>query len=278
MIDEKFARLAADAKVAHARESRISYLDLGSGPAVLLIHGGHGGWYHWIENAEALARTRRVIAPDLPGFGESSASTGTSSLQGFADELFGLLDGLGIEQVDIVAFSFGACVAACMADREPRRVRSLAIVNPAGMGPVSALLSDIQTRAAAQAREHGLARGIDISMKEIMLSDPARWVPGLNTLMERHVLATRAATRPIARTNPTRELLARATAPLWLALGTRDPHQLHELDDRAQWAASQRVGNEVHRHPAAHWLQFEVPQWFNENVARFLDRVSPSRP
>lgn len=278
MIDEKFARLAADAKVAHARESRISYLDLGSGPAVLLIHGGHGGWYHWIENAEALARTRRVIAPDLPGFGESSASTGTSSLQGFADELFGLLDGLGIEQVDIVAFSFGACVAACMADREPRRVRSLAIVNPAGMGPVSALLSDIQTRAAAQAREHGLARGIDISMKEIMLSDPARWVPGLNTLMERHVLATRAATRPIARTNPTRELLARAKAPLWLALGTRDPHQLHELDDRAQWAASQRVGNEVHRHPAAHWLQFEVPQWFNENVARFLDRVSPSRP
>lgn len=277
MIDEQFARLAARAKVAQARESRVSYLDAGSGPAVLLIHGGHGGWYHWIENVEALARTRRVIAPDLPGFGESSASTATSSLQGFADELFALLDGLRIEQVDIVAFSFGACVAACMANVAPRRVRSLAIANPAGMGPVSPLLTDIQTRAAAQAREHGLARGIEISMKEIMLSDPARWVPGLNALMERHVLATCAATRPIARTHPTRGLLARAQVPLWLALGTRDPHQLHELDERAQWAQSLRAGNEVHRHPAAHWLQFEVPQWFNENVARFLDRVSPLR-
>jgi pimeloyl-ACP methyl ester carboxylesterase len=113
-------------------------------------------------------------------------------------------------------------------------------------------------------------------MKEVMVSDAARWLPGLGALMERHVRATRAATRPIARTNPTRELLARSRAPLWLGLGTRDPHQLHELDDRAQWAKSLRAGNEVHLHPAAHWLQFEAPQWFNDSVARFLDRSPAS--
>jgi pimeloyl-ACP methyl ester carboxylesterase len=278
MIDKKFARLAAGAKVTAARTSRISHLDLGSGPAVLLIHGGHGGWYHWIENVEALARTRRVIAPDMPGFGASSALPDTLSLPRLSDELFGLLDSLGIEQVDLVAFSFGSCVAAWMADTAPGRVRSLALVNPAGMGPVSPLLVDIQARAAAQAREQGIARGIDVSMQEIMLSDPARWVPGLTALMEQHVRATRTVTRPIARTNPTRALLSRVQVPLWLALGTRDPHQLHELDDRAQWAASLHPGNEVHRHPAAHWLQFEVPQWFNEHVARFLDRTALSRP
>jgi len=276
MIDATFARLAAGAKVTAARTSRISHLDMGSGPAVLLIHGGHGGWYHWIENVEALARTRRVIAPDLPGFGESAPLPDTLSLQRLADELFGLLDALHVEQADIVAFSFGACVAACMANAAPERVRSLAIVNPAGMGAVSAQLTDIQARAAAQAREYGVGRGIDVAMKEIMLSDPARWVPGLDALMEQHVRATRAATRPIARTNPTRALLARVRAPLWLALGSRDPHQIHELDERARWAASLRDGNEVHLHPAAHWLQFEVPQWFNENVARFLDRISPA--
>ena len=276
MIEQEFARLAAGAKVAPGRDSLISYLDIGNGPPLLLIHGGHGGWYHWIANVEALARTRRVIAPDMPGFGASSALTGTATLPRVADELLGLLDALRIEQIDIVAFSFGACVAACIADLARGRVRSLAIVNPAGMGPVSAQLSAIQARAAAQAREHGVARGIDVSMKEIMLSDPARWVPGLDTLMTTHVLATRTATRPIARTNPTRDLLARADVPMWLALGTRDPHQVHELDERAQWARSLRAGNDAHTHAAAHWLQFEVPQWFNDNVARFLDRVSPA--
>ncbi|HEY1608164.1 MAG TPA: alpha/beta fold hydrolase, partial [Paraburkholderia sp.] len=200
MIDATFARLAATAKVTEGRTSRISHLDLGEGPAVLLIHGGHGGWYHWIENVEAIARTRRVIAPDLPGFGASSELPDGLSLQGLADELFALLDSLQIAQCDVVGFSFGACVAACMANGSPERARSLALVNPAGMGPISGLLADLQARAGDEARQHGVARGIEISMKKIMLSDPSRWLPGLGELMERHVRATRTATRPIART------------------------------------------------------------------------------
>lgn len=277
MIVAKFSRLAAGAKVSDGAESRISYLDLGSGEPLLLIHGGHGGWYHWIENMEALAEGRRVIAPDLPGFGGSSNPSSPLSLSLLADELSGLLDRLGIGRIDIVAFSFGVCVAAFMAAAAPHRVRSLALVNPAGMGPVSSQLTEIQARAAAQARQHGVAHGIDISLKEIMVSDPARWVPGLGDLIGRHVQATRAATRPIARTNPTRELLARVKAPIWLALGTRDPHQIHELAARADWVASLSAGNEVCVQPAAHWLQFEVPQWFNENVGRFLARASQLR-
>jgi pimeloyl-ACP methyl ester carboxylesterase len=43
----------------------------GSGPVLVLLHGGSGSWRHWVRNIEYFARDRRVIAPDLPGLGES---------------------------------------------------------------------------------------------------------------------------------------------------------------------------------------------------------------
>ena len=42
----------------------------GSGPPLVLFHGGYGSWMHWIRNVLVLAREFTVIAPDLPGLGE----------------------------------------------------------------------------------------------------------------------------------------------------------------------------------------------------------------
>ena len=44
----------------------------GSGPPLVLLHGGYGSWMHWIRNVLVLAREFTVIAPDLPGLGESA--------------------------------------------------------------------------------------------------------------------------------------------------------------------------------------------------------------
>ncbi|TAK66484.1 MAG: alpha/beta fold hydrolase, partial [Betaproteobacteria bacterium] len=43
----------------------------GQGRPVVLLHGGAGSWLHWIKNIDALARSRAVWAPDIPGFGDS---------------------------------------------------------------------------------------------------------------------------------------------------------------------------------------------------------------
>ena len=73
MIDPDFQKLSGFAKQMTDENGSIGYLDLGSGKPLVLIHGGHGGWYHWMANIAALAKHRRVIAPDLPGFGASSS-------------------------------------------------------------------------------------------------------------------------------------------------------------------------------------------------------------
>jgi len=45
----------------------------GGGPPLVLLHGGTGSWMHWIRNIEELARDFTVVAPDIPGSGESAS-------------------------------------------------------------------------------------------------------------------------------------------------------------------------------------------------------------
>ena len=53
-------------------EGRIVWRVWGSGPPLLLTHGGGGSWLHWIRNIDALAQERTVWAVDLPGYGDSA--------------------------------------------------------------------------------------------------------------------------------------------------------------------------------------------------------------
>ncbi|WP_321969002.1 alpha/beta fold hydrolase [Paraburkholderia tropica] len=277
MIDLLHERLSRAAITTQGNECALSYIDLGDGPPLLLIHGGHGGWYHWVSNIEALCAHSRVIAPDLPGFGKSTKPQSDFTLKLAASELFALLDRLGVITFDIAAFSFGACVGAQMAVQAPHRVRSLTAVNPAGMGPVSRRLADIQNAAAQAAKSHGLEQGVRISLETIMVSDARLVTEDLCSIAANHVRATRVQTRPIARTHPTRALLESVRAPMWLALGSQDPHQQHELDARARFVQAISEHNTASIVRAAHWLQFEAAPWFNDNLSTFIDRVRSKR-
>ena len=55
---------------------QVCWRGLGSGSPVVLVHGGHGSWLHWVRNIEALAAHHTVWAVDLPGFGDSDAPEG----------------------------------------------------------------------------------------------------------------------------------------------------------------------------------------------------------
>src|SRR5947199_3786708 len=83
----------------------VNYVDIGEGPAVVFIHGLSGCWQNWLENIPYFARTHRVIALDLPGFGESPMPSEKISIKGYAGAVDELLDGLGIERAAVVGNS-----------------------------------------------------------------------------------------------------------------------------------------------------------------------------
>ena len=111
--------------------------DVGTGFPVLLIHGsgpGVSAWANWRLTIPVLAAGRRVIAPDMVGFGYSERPAGVRyNLDTWVAQAVGLLDALKIEQADLVGNSFGGGLALALAIRHPKRVRRLVLMGSAGV-------------------------------------------------------------------------------------------------------------------------------------------------
>jgi pimeloyl-ACP methyl ester carboxylesterase len=123
---------------AHQRQlkiegRRLNLVDMGSGPALLFVHGLAGCWQNWLENIPVLARSYRVIAVDLPGFGESEMPSRPITISGYARTLDALCDTLELDTVRVVGNSMGGFVAAELAIRSPDRVEGLCLVAAAGL-------------------------------------------------------------------------------------------------------------------------------------------------
>jgi pyruvate dehydrogenase E2 component (dihydrolipoamide acetyltransferase) len=115
--------------------TRLRYIQVGEGDrTVVLLHGFGGDKENWLFNLEPLADGRSVYALDLPGHGESDKRVADGSVEGLAGIVVGFLDALGIERADLVGHSMGAAVAMAAAVAAPDRVRSLALLAPAGLG------------------------------------------------------------------------------------------------------------------------------------------------
>ena len=108
-------------------------VDIGDGPAVVFLHGLSGCWQNWLESIPPLAADHRVIAIDLPGFGESPMPAEPISVSGYARIVVELLDALGVERATIVGNSMGGFVGCEMAIRFPARVERLVLVAAAGL-------------------------------------------------------------------------------------------------------------------------------------------------
>jgi lipase len=101
-----------------------------AGSPLVCVHGvtGHGGRFRRL--AEERLEGRRLIAPDLRGHGRSGVVP-PWSLETHVDDLLETATGLGIERADWLGFSYGGRVAAALAAREPGRVASLVLLDPA---------------------------------------------------------------------------------------------------------------------------------------------------
>lgn len=110
-------------------------LGAGAGVPVVMIHGFGGDLNAFMFNWSALAASRRVLVLDLPAHGSSPPRPGVVAAADFADVVRSTLDAFGIARAHLVGHSFGGTVALALAQREPARVASLALVAPTGLGP-----------------------------------------------------------------------------------------------------------------------------------------------
>lgn len=122
-VAEHFHEVAIDG-------GRLSLVDLGEGPAVLLGHGLLWDWSLWSPQIPALARGRRLIVPDMWGHGRSGPMPPhTRCLADIARQMLRVLDARGIDRCVVVGLSLGGMWGAHLAAMAPERVAGLVLLN-----------------------------------------------------------------------------------------------------------------------------------------------------
>jgi pimeloyl-ACP methyl ester carboxylesterase len=106
---------------------------MGDGPPLLFVHGLSGCWQNWLENIPHFARTHRVIALDLPGFGSSPMPTWEISIPAYGRFVRDFCERLGVDRCSLVGNSMGGFIATEVAITEPERVDDLTLVSAAGI-------------------------------------------------------------------------------------------------------------------------------------------------
>lgn len=258
--------------------------EAGSGPAVIMLHGGGpgaSGLSNYARNIDELARSHRVIVPDLPGYGRSGKTFEHGDPFGFlAGAVRGLMDELALPTAHLVGNSLGGAAALRLALESPTRVDKLVLMGPGGIGMtrsaptagLKALLSyyggsgPSREKLAAFIRDYLVYDGaavpddvIDVryqaSLDPEVIADPPLRRPG--------------SLRTLWRMDLTRDRrLCRLQTPTLVLWGLDDKvnrpsggPMLARLMPNAHLVMTPRTG---------HWMQWERPDLFNQLVEDFL--------
>jgi pyruvate dehydrogenase E2 component (dihydrolipoamide acetyltransferase) len=136
--ERMFADLGQAPRRLHLPSAVVRFLDLAptepdAGPAWLLVHGYAGDLCSWGPLVAELAGQHRVLAFDLPGFGESASTDEHYTIDSYAQTLREFLDHLEVGKVHLVCHSLGGHVCIGAALTEPRYVETLTLIDTAGI-------------------------------------------------------------------------------------------------------------------------------------------------
>lgn len=196
------ARVSAPHRRVEIDEGRaLNVLEIGEGPAVVLVHGLPGNLQDWGEVPEKLAAMgNRVIVYDRIGYGSSSrdeAAPGEYTYASSASDLVALLDALAVQRAALAGWSYGGAVVQVAAALRPERVSHVALI-----GAVGPALADVDPDALSLLLRSGLGEPV------------LRWVNAVPFVGRAFIAAnldaafTRATDVPDGFTDRTRAMLA----------------------------------------------------------------------
>lgn len=245
--------------------ARLWYDEAGSGPAVLLLHGGLGDSELWEPVVPFLAEHVRTIRTDLRFFGKS---TGPAAPWSWHDDVIGVLDALGVERAAIVGLSLGGRIALELALDAPERCWALALVAPGLAGHAAAPYSPEQ-----EARYDEAEAAADV--ETMMDVDFEVWAPlGADERFRRLWLGTPDANplpdgvAPRAPAgSPAKERLGELTVPTLVVTVSHDPPGFREIGPLVASEAQNARHVEL---DSDHYVTLREPELVARTLLEFL--------
>lgn len=258
-----------------------------SGSVLLLIHGLGGDRHTWRHVIPTLARTHTVIAPDLPGHGESDPPAGDYSLGAHACALRDLLLALGHSRATLVGHSLGGGVALQAAYQFPERTERLVLISSGGLGTEVAPMLRAATLPGAETVVAGLSRiPVALTRRAISIVPAFAAAPDAAALASTlRGLAGARQRRAFVRTantvidwrgqtvSATRQLGLLRDVPVLVAWGAGDttipPHHHHSFAERVPHATMVEIPG------AGHYPHETAPQQLLTEMTAFLTTTTP---
>jgi 2-hydroxy-6-oxonona-2,4-dienedioate hydrolase len=240
----------------------------GSGPPLVLLHGGYGSWTHWIRNVLPLSRAFTVAAPDLPGLGESATPPEPHAADGLARIIVEGIDIVFPRHADlhIAGFSFGGVLGGRVAVQFGERVRAFTIVGSNGLGLVRQPTA--LERVAEDATEAEMLAVARHNLGALMIADPAKIDDLAVYIQSQNAPRGRVKSRRFSRADTLARALPLVKARLDGIWGERDATAYPHLDDRARALRDIQPGARFEVIAGAgHWVQYEAADRFNPILA-----------
>jgi pimeloyl-ACP methyl ester carboxylesterase len=243
---------------------RAALEDRGTGRPLLLLHGWGVSSELFAPILDALQPGRRLVVPDLPGFGATSEPGSAWSVHDYAAWCIALLDRLAIATVDLIGHSNGGRIGIVMAATYPERVSRMVLVGSSGIRPRQTL------RSAARVRSYKLLRAVEQSgaLPSALRRAAARRADQRGSTDYRAVSGVMRGTLVRLVNEDLRSLLPHLRLPVLLIWGEHDT-ETPLGDGRLMEQLIPDAGLVVFE-GAGHYAYLEQPQRFTRIVEVFL--------
>jgi 3-oxoadipate enol-lactonase len=263
-------------KTAAINDLNLSFVDEGSGTVLLLVHGfplDHTMWEGQIEN---LSKKHRVIAPDLPGFGQSDVGDDVATMAQFADDLVELLDFLMVDEpVVLCGLSMGGYIALEFWRLYAERLRGLILCDTraANDAPEAAAA---RLTVAQRVLDEGTHFLLESMIPKLLASATFEERPHLAEALRRVIHRTdprgiAAAARGMAERADFTAELPRIACPTLVLVGENDAvSPVAEMQELAKAIPNAEFKIIPH---AGHMSPFEQPDAVNAAIESFLKGI-----
>ena len=240
-----------------------------AGHPLLLLHGGNGSWRHWVRNIGRFAATRCVIAPDLPGLGESALPPDPQEPASVARMVVhGLAQVMPDRPVDLVGFSFGASVGGQAAAMLGQGLRSVTIVGAGSLGLERAVTPLLKIRDKS-GEERIVAHRANLAA--LMIANPDRIDALALDIQEWNTMHARFRSRGFAGAAQLKEALARVVVPVAALWGAADQVAITTMQGRLDAVREvQPTARTALIEGAGHWVAYEAAEAFNAQLEAWL--------
>jgi len=252
----------------------INYELEGEGPVVTFSHSLACNLSMWDEQVRALKGRYRVLRYDTRGHGQTTAPAGAYALDQLAEDLKGLLDGLGVRETHFVGLSMGGMIGQVFALKHPAMVQSLALCDTTSRYPAGA--AAIWEERIKTVGAKGMERMVAPTLERWFTATFRARRKDLMARVGSMILATPAAgyigcCHALPKISVT-EKLRDVRCPALVIVGEEDPgtpvemaREIHAALPAAELAVLCR---------ASHLSNLEQPEEFNRVLGGFLDKLS----